>query len=203
MNRRALGLLASLLVAASAASEEVGQPGAPAAPALVADGWQLEVGLADFFTIGGTLTLPTPELTVGFRVGGVEPLLGFSASYDTSPASIPGLSGMSDETIVGLSPGVRFYFRPPEAGRVSPFAQALVNVGIDSVGQSGAPATTTFTVGGELAVGAEYLASLHFGIALGAAVDYDHSFGSGGGASAVPAQDFASLGGFRTLVLHL
>lgn len=202
MNRRALGLLASLLVAASAAGEEMGQPGAPAAPSLVADGWQLEVGLADFLTIGGTLTLPTPELTVGFRVGGVEPFLGFSASYDTSPSSTA-LSGTSDETIVGLSPGVRFYFRPPEAGRVSPFAQALVNIGIDSVGQSGAPATTTFAVGGELAVGAEYLVSLHFGIALGAAVDYDHSFGSGSGLSAVPAQDFASLGGFCTLVLHL
>ncbi|MHB8418194.1 MAG: hypothetical protein ACYDCL_08960 [Myxococcales bacterium] len=203
MNRRALALLASLLLAAPAAGEEMGQPDHSAAATLPPDGWQLEVGLADFLAIGGTLALPTPELTVGFRFGAVEPFLGFSASYDTSSASVTGLSGSSNETIVNLSPGVRFYFRPVEAGRVSPFAQALLSVGIDSMGQTNAPATTAFALGGELAVGAEYLFSVHFGIALGAAFDYDHAFGSGSGASSVQPQDFASLGGFVTLVMHL
>ncbi len=211
MRWQGVGLLAAgILAAVPAAGEEVGRQGSAAVDTVAPSGWQLEVGLQDFLAIGGQLALPTPEITVGYRLGTVEPFLGFSASYASGAAGGTGLTGTSgnptlvslssNETIVNLSPGVRFYFRMPEAGHVSPFAQFLVNVGIDSLGGSGGPGTTSVDLGAEVAVGAEYLFTSRFGLALGAAVDYDHGFGSGGSSVAT---DFASLGGFITLVLHL
>jgi hypothetical protein len=117
-----------------------------------------------------------PLVSIGFQAGQVAALVGFGfgAVGGTGGLICPaaGCGGSGTTFLASVTPTIRFYLRPLQAGSFSPFAEGTVGVGV----AGNAPDIALLA---DVGFGGEWLFMKNFGLFGRAMVGYEHAnFGS-------------------------